>query len=152
MKARQATRADIDAFYKQKRFAVVGVSRNEKEYSRMVFRDLKKQGYDAVPVNPNTAELDGGPCYARVAEIAPTVDGAMVLLPAQAGLEAVRDCAQAGIKRVWLRYSVPGAEELCRQQGISLISGYCPFMFMPGSSSFHQLHAFGLKLVGAYPS
>jgi predicted CoA-binding protein len=152
VRAKQATRADIDAFYRQKRFAVVGVSRNEKEYSRLVFQELKKQGYDAVPVNPNAAEIEGARCYGSVAEVAPAVEGAMVLLPAQAGLDAVRDCAQAGIKRVWLRYRVPGAEELCRQQGITLVAGYCPFMFVPGSNFFHQCHAFGLRLVGAYPS
>ncbi|MHB1005389.1 MAG: CoA-binding protein [Chloroflexota bacterium] len=152
MRARQATRADINEFYKQKRLAVVGVSRNAKEYSRMIFAELRKQGYDAVPVNPKVGELDGMRCYSRVTDVAPAVESAMVLLPAQAGLEALRDCAQAGIKRVWLRYSVPGAAELCREQGITLVSGYCPFMFMPGSHFFHQCHAFGLKVVGAYPN
>ena len=151
MSSRSASRADIDDFYAQKRLAIVGVSRNEKEYSRLVFQELRQAGYDVVPVNPQAQEIEGLRCYASVAEIAPAVDGAMVLLPAEAGASAAREAAGAGVKRLWLRYDTPAARELAGQQGVKLISGYCPFMFVPGSSFFHQCHAFGLKLVGKYP-
>lgn len=144
--------ADIEEFYRQKRLAVLGVSRNEKEYSRMVFRSLKERGYDVVPVNPNATEMDGVSCYARVGEVTPAVDGALVLLPAGGASLALRECAQAGLKRIWLRNDVAGAKEFCRQNGVQLISGHCPFMFMPNTPSFHQFHAFLNKLIGKYPS
>ena len=151
MRTRNATRADIDEFYRQKRLAVVGVSRDEKEWSRAVFRELQKRGYDVVPVNPHSAELDGVRCYARLADIAPAVDGALILLPAGPAMQSLAECAAASIKRVWLRNHVPGAEEVIRQAGITLISGYCPFMFMPNTPFFHKFHAWGLQLVGQYP-
>lgn len=146
------SRATIDEFYRQKRLAVIGVSRNDKEYSRLVFRELKQRGYDVVPINPNVAELDGVRCYSRVADIAPAVDGAVVLLPARSSAAALRECADAGLKRVWLRNDVAGADELCRQKGVTLVSGFCPFMFLPNTAFFHKCHGYALQIIGRYPS
>ncbi len=151
MRVRSGSRTDIDEFYRQKRLAIVGVSRSEKEYSRLVFRELVKRGYEVVPVNPAAAELDGVRCYAKLADVAPAVDAALVLLPAEAAAQAVQECAQSGVKRVWLRNDVPTAREVCRRQSIALVAGYCPFMFLPGTAFFHRCHAFGLKLAGKYP-
>jgi uncharacterized protein len=144
--------ADIEDFFRQKRLAVLGASRNEKEYSRLICRSLQERGYDVVPINPNTTEMDGARCYARVGEVAPAVDGAFVLLPAEASSLALRECAQAGIKRVWLRNDVAGAKEFAQQNGVQLVSGHCPFMFMPNSESIHKFHAFFNRVVGKYPS
>jgi predicted CoA-binding protein len=151
MRVRSATRADINDFYHQRRLAVVGVSRDDKAYSRLIFRELRKRGYDVVPVNPSAAELDGVRCYPSLSEVTPAVDGALVLLPTEKASDAVCECAEAGVGRVWLRDDVPGARELCQRGGATLISGYCPFMFLPGTAFVHQCHAFGLKLAGKYP-
>lgn len=148
---RIATRADIDDFYAQKRLAVVGVSRDPKEYSRAVFKELRDRGYDVVPVNPNAAEIEGARCFASIADVTPAVEGAIVLLPEQQAEQALREATAAGIKRVWLRYHIPGAEEASRKPGMKVVSGYCPFMFIPGASFFHQFHAWGLMLAGQYP-
>jgi len=152
MRVRSATRGGIDDFLGQKRLAVVGVSRNEKDYSRMVFRELVKRGYDAVPVNPSASDIEGLRCYSRVTDVRPSVDGALVLLPSKSAATAVGDCVEAGITRVWLRNDEPSARELCAQSGISLVAGYCPFMFLPNGAFFHQCHAFGLRVAGRYPA
>ncbi len=39
-------------FLAQKRIALVGVSRQEKDFSRMVLRELVRRGYDVVPSAP----------------------------------------------------------------------------------------------------
>jgi predicted CoA-binding protein len=69
----------------------------------------------------------------------------------------VKDCQQAGIKRVWL-YRVsgtgavsPAAVEFCEKNGITVIPGFCPYMFLAGTQWFHRLHGAVLKLVGKYP-
>jgi predicted CoA-binding protein len=131
---------------------VAGVSRKEREYSRAVFRELVKRGYDVVPLNPAATEIDGVRCFASVADVSPAVDAVLVLLPAESAAEVVRDCARAGVRRVWLRNDAPEAGELCRQSNADLISGYCPLMFLPNGAFFHQCHAFGLRLVGRYPA
>ncbi len=152
MPTRDTARADIEGFLTQKRLAVVGVSRHENEYGRTLFRELVKRGYDVVPVNPAAEELDGVRCYARVADVAPAVDGALVLLPAAAAEGIVRECVEQGITRIWSRNDVPGARELCQERGASLVAGYCPFMFLSHGAFVHQCHAFVTRLVGQYPA
>ncbi len=49
------TRREIDGFLALKRVAMVGVSRDPRDFSRMLFREMKKRGYDMVPVNPGAA-------------------------------------------------------------------------------------------------
>src|SRR5215468_860431 len=53
------TRADIDDFLALQRIAMVGVSRNSKDFSRTLFRDLCDRGYDVVPVNLFVDEIAG---------------------------------------------------------------------------------------------
>ena len=40
-------------FLAQRRIALVGVSRNPRDLSRTLFRELRRRGYDVVPVNPD---------------------------------------------------------------------------------------------------
>jgi predicted CoA-binding protein len=130
------------------RFALVGVSRNEKDFSRYLLGELLRRGYEAVPVNPALAEIGGRPCFARVQDIEPRVDGVILLTaPAQAA-QLVRDCAEAGIRRVWFhRGGGPGAASpealaLCRENGMEVVTDLCPFMAMPGASFPHRVHGF----------
>ena len=42
----------IEDFLSQKRIAMIGVSRNPKDFSAALFEGLRKRGYEMVPVNP----------------------------------------------------------------------------------------------------
>ena len=97
-----ATKQAIDGFLSCRRIAVVGVSREAKDFSRAVFRAFVERGYDAVPVNPNGGEAEGRPCAHALSEIDPPVEGALLMTPPKATLEAARECADRGVKRVWM--------------------------------------------------
>ena len=56
----------IQDFLGQKRVAIVGVSRQPKGFSRVLLREFRQKGYDAVPVNPEAREMEGLPCFARL--------------------------------------------------------------------------------------
>jgi predicted CoA-binding protein len=152
------TRELIDGFMAQKRLAMVGVSRDPKDFSRMLFREFLKQGYDAIPVNPNTVEVEGRKCFARVGDITPGVGSVLLMIPPAESSPVLREAIEAGARRVWLYRAVDkgGNHEetmaLCREKGINLIAGYCPFMFFPKAQFFHRLHGFFMRLVGTYPS
>lgn len=135
----------------QRRLAVVGVSRSPRDFTRAVFREFRKRGYEALPVNPNAAELEGGPCYPSVAGIAPAVEAALVMLPPAAIPKAVEECAAAGIRRLWIWRAGPSMEEFCRERAIDLVQGYCPLMFLEGAGAVHRFHGFLLKIGGKYP-
>jgi uncharacterized protein len=153
----KVTRAAIKDFLAAKRIAVVGVSRNEREYSRSLFQELLRHGYDAIPVNPYVEELDGKRCFKNVRDVSPAPERALLVLPEDKTEQAVLDCADAGVKDVWLHRHVAGGVSDTRaifraeERGLNLITGFCMFMFLPRSPFIHKLHGGVMKLVGIYP-
>jgi len=153
------TKQQVDDFLALRRLAVVGVSRDPKHFSYLLWQELRQRRYDAIPVNPNTAELDGQRCYARVQDIEPPVEGALVMTPSSATAQVVRDCVEAGVGHVWMHKGAgggagavePAAVALCEEHGIELVAGQCPYMFLAGTPFFHGVHGFFRKLTGGYP-
>jgi predicted CoA-binding protein len=146
----------IDDFLAQKSIAVIGVSRNPRDFTRMMFNELVKRGYTAIPVNPNSAEIDGRKCFARVGDIDPKPDAVLIMTPAAQSESLARECAGAGVERIWF-YGAVGrgavderAVDFCESRGMKVVAGRCPFMFFP-RAGFHGLHGLFLKLIGRYP-
>lgn len=147
----------IERFLATKRLAMVGLSRDPKAFSTMLFRELLGRGYEVIPVNPHAADILGHACFARVADIQPSVEAALLMTPPSATDVAVADCARAGVRRIWL-YSVGGhagavtdsAISFCNGRGIEVIPGECPYMFLP-HNGMHALHGFVNKIIGRYP-
>lgn len=147
----------IDEFLAQKRIALVGISREPKEFSILLFEEFCRRGYEVVPVNPNTPDVLGRRCFARVQDIQPPVDAAILMTSPEVTDAVVRDCAEAGIPRVWM-YRAAGhgavsskAVEFCRAHGIQVVPGECPFMFWSDAHAGHRLHGFIRKITGRYP-
>ena len=148
----------IDEFLGHRRIAVVGVSRRPADFTRALFREFLKHGYDAVPVTPHAQEVEGRACFARVQDIREPVEAAMLVTPPAATDQVVRDCAEAGIPLVWM-YRARGqgavsesAASFCRSHEIRVIPGFCPMMFFPDTPWFHRFHGVLLKISGKYPS
>jgi predicted CoA-binding protein len=151
------SRQQIDDFLFEHRIAMVGVSRNPKHFSRLLFREFEKRLYEVIPVNPLVSLIDGRTCFPRVRDIVPPVTAALLMTPPSVTEQAVLDCAEAGVQKVWM-YRGGGtgavsktAVEFCGQHGISVIAGECPFMFFPNSGFPHQLHGFIRRVMGSYP-
>jgi uncharacterized protein len=134
----------------QKRIALVGASRNEKDLTRILLRELAQRGYDVVPVNPNLAgaELDGRRAFTRLQDVAPPVGGAIFFTAPGQTAGAVEDALAAGVRRLWFhRGGGPGAASpealaVCRAAGVEPITDLCPFMALPNAGWFHRLHGF----------
>lgn len=147
----------INEFLMQKRFAVVGVSRDPRDFSRRLFTDLLKRGYNIIPVNPSAKELEGRQCFARLRDIKPPVTSALLMTSRTITDQVVRDCADAGVTLVWIfgisgvKDISPTALKICEEYGIEVVPGYCPYMFMPMTAFFHRAHAFAWKVIGRYP-
>ena len=153
-----ASKRAIDSFLSCRRIAVVGVSRDPKDFSRAVFRAFVERGYDAVPVNAAGGEVDGRRAARWVGEMQPPPEAALLLTPPAATGQVVRECADAGVKRVWMHRGAgqgavsPEAVALCRERGIEVVDGECPFMFLPDTGWFHGVHRFFKRLGGRLPS
>jgi predicted CoA-binding protein len=146
----------IKSFLSVKRIAMVGLSRDPKDFSVWLFEQLVHRGYDMVPVNPNAASVLRRPCFARVQDIQPPVEAALLMTSADVTDSVVADCAKAGIRRIWLYRAggkgavTPSAVAFCQEHGIEVVPGECPFMFLP-HNGLHAIHGFVNKVLGRYP-
>jgi len=92
---------NIRDFLAQKRFAFIGVSRQPKDFSRALFREFKTRDYEPVPVHPEAAEIEGARCFAHLRDIQPPVESVLLMTSPTVTNLLVRECVEAGIKRVW---------------------------------------------------
>jgi predicted CoA-binding protein len=156
---REASMEDITKFLESKRVAIVGVSRNPQHFSRMLLREFLAKGYDPVPVNPQATEIDGRRCFAHLSDITPPVEAALLMTGTpDATDQAVSECNEADIRKIWMYKSITGSDkhdravEFCRLRGYAVVEGYCPFMFLPHAGLFHRIHGLLLKIGGSYPN
>jgi uncharacterized protein len=156
--ARQIASLDlIEDFLAEKRIAMIGVSKNPKDFSVSLFDELCRRGYDIVPVNPNVADVRGRRCFARVQDVQPPVTAALLMTSPKVTESVVADCAEAGIRKVWMYRAggagavSPKAVAFCQGKEIEVIPGECPFMFLPGAGGVHRFHGFFRKITGRFP-
>jgi len=117
----------ITEFLALPRYAVVGVSADRKKYGHKIWRSMREKGYVVYPVNPRYDEIEGERCYRSLAEVADRVDVVDLVVPPKVTEEIVRQCAQLGLRRVWMQ---PGAESddairFCRENGIEVLHDVC---------------------------
>lgn len=146
--------AVAEEFLSHRRLALVGVSRDPKAFSVSVYRELKAHGYEMVPVNPRAGTVDGDRCLASVADLPPEVEGVIVMVPAEASAGVVQACIDRGVPRVWLhRGAGPSsvseeAVALCHANGIDVVEGACPMMFLDDTAWIHRAHRWGRRVTG----
>ena len=139
---------DARAFLRARRVALVGASRSEKDLSRLILKELVQRGYDVVPVNPAASEVGGRRAFARVSDVTPPPEAALVMTPPARAEEVVKDCAAAGVREIWFHRGAgvgaasPPALALCAAEGIHAVKDLCPFMALPGAGFPHRLHGF----------
>jgi predicted CoA-binding protein len=143
----------IEDFLSRRRIAIVGVSHEPKEFSRMVFRAFQQRHYDVVPVNPNARVIEDQYCFPRVHEVQPPVEAALVMTPASVSEDVVKNCLAAGVRRIWLYKKCPEAAALCSSAGIAPIEGECPMMYLENPGWIHRIHGwFHARARSAAPS
>ena len=148
-------------FLAQKRIAIAGVSRNTSHHpvGNLIYQRLKKTGHEVFPVNPNMESFEGERCYPDLQSITGGVDAVVIITRPEITDRIVRDCTDAGVRRVWMHQSMgkgtsvsPAAVEYCRQHDISVIAGACPMMYGPGVDFGHTCMRWALRLTGGLPS
>ena len=153
--------AKVHDFLAQRRIAVAGVSRGNSQHaaSNLIYRRLKSTGRDVFAVNPHMQSFDGDRCYPDVRSIPGGVDGVVVVTRPETTARIVRDCNDAGVRRVWMHQSIgkgssvsPEAVEYCRQHDICVIAGACPMMYGSGVDFGHTCMRWILKLTGGLPT
>jgi len=134
------------AFLTKKRVAVTGVSRAPKQHgSNTVYKRFRERGYEVFAVNPNADSVEGDPAYPDLRSIPGGVEAVVIATAPGRADETMRECAELGIKHVWMHRSYGGgsvsdtATEYGREHGITVIDGGCPCMFNPTADFGHKL-------------
>jgi uncharacterized protein len=154
----QRIKEAASGFLAGKRVAVTGVSREPKTHgANVVYQRLRERGYDVFAVNPNADEVEGDRSYHDLRSIPGGVDGVVIATRPERADETMRECADLGIKRVWMHRGPGGgsvsesAADWGREHGIAVIDGGCPCMFGPTADRGHRAMRVVLTLTGNVP-
>jgi len=138
-------------FLRGKRIAVAGVSRSGKEASNAIFRKLRDSGYEALPVNPATPEVEGVRCFPDLGCIPGSIDGLVIATHPKVSIQLVRQCLDRGIIRVWFHRSFgqgsvsQEAVQECHARGVHCIVGGCPLMYCEPVDLAHRCFRWWLR-------
>ncbi len=88
-----------DAAFNPRSIALIGASAKSGKLGHILMRNLL-EGYPGTlyPINPGEIEIMDQRAYPRLQEVPDSVDLAVIALPTEACVEAMRDCAEAGAK------------------------------------------------------
>ncbi len=134
----------VQDFLAQTIIAVVGVSDRRETGCNLNYRKFKGNGYKVYAVNPRLSTFDGAPCYPDLKSIPEKPQAVFILTNPRVTEAIVRQCADLGIKHVWMHCQMgtkpglsagstsvsPSAVKLCRANGIAVIPGACPAQFL----------------------
>ncbi len=142
-------------FLAQKHIAVAGVSRTKDETANGIYRFLREKGYTVYAVNPHATFIEGDDCYRSINAIPHPIDGAMLVTNPEVSKTIVKDCISAGVPRVWMHNNtlMPSsvsdeAVKECEDQGVSVIAGACPLMYL---ETGHKCIKWVLNVLGRLP-
>lgn len=94
----------FDAVFSPRSVAIVGASSHQLKIGGRPIHHMKSHGFDGAiyPINPNYDEVQGVKAYPSLTALPEVPDLAVVAVPGPAVMEAVRECADAGVKAVVL--------------------------------------------------
>ena len=118
---------EIRNFLSLKKVAVIGISRSESKAAHFVPKYLSENGFDIIPVNPNSNEILSKKCYKEITEVEGDIDIVDVFRPSEEVLPFVRDAIKKNPKVIWLQEGIHNeeAENLAREHGIDVVFNRC---------------------------
>ncbi len=116
-----------DFLNKKNIIAVAGASRDKDKYGYKLYKAILHAGYEVYPVNPNTKEIDGNPCYPSLVSVPKKPDVVITVVPPEITEKIVEEAKELGIKKVWMQ---PGSEsekaiEFCNRNKIEVVARMC---------------------------
>lgn len=90
----------LDSLFSPRSVAIVGASDNAARIGGRPLRYLLSSGFEGAiyPINPNRDQVQGVRAFRAVADLPQAPEVALLALPASQTLEAVEQCAAAGVK------------------------------------------------------
>lgn len=91
---------EIKYLFEPRAVAVIGASHNPEKIGYKIVENILAGGYggDVYPINPEGGEILGIPVYKSVADVSDKIDVAVITIPAKFVYDAVKSCADKGVK------------------------------------------------------
>ena len=149
----KVTKKQIDDFLETKKIAIAGVSRNKKKFGNVIFRELLKNGFKVLPINPNTPKINETVCYPDVESLPKDVESLLIVTPKFSTDEILRRAIKKGIKNIWIQQSSNTKETLkiAEEYNKEIIHDKCIFMFANPVQGVHKFHRTIHKVFGGLP-
>jgi len=127
--------------------AVIGASNSPMKFGGMFLRTTLSYGFkgEIYPVNPKGGEIHGMKSYPRVEDVPAEVDFAVITVPAEHVMDAVRGCVKKGVKGAEIlaagfREAGPDGEKLeaevtrvAKKGGLRIIGPNCFGVYSPAA-------------------
>jgi acyl-CoA synthetase (NDP forming) len=96
------TKDALDALFHPRAVAVIGASDDGTKHGYIVLNNVRDTGFTGgvYGISRRLRDVNGIPCFPDLASVPEPVDVAFLAIPAEAAVQAVRDCARAGLKAV----------------------------------------------------
>jgi acyl-CoA synthetase (NDP forming) len=119
-------REALRALFEPRSVAIVGASRTPGKLGHTVVSYLKRGGFAGAiyPINPAGGDIEGVESLRAVADMPEGVDCAMLVVPAGAAVQALRECAERGVKTAIIGASgfAEDATDAGRQRQVELLA------------------------------
>ena len=121
------TDEEITEILNLKKVAVIGMSKHEEKAAHFVPKYLSENGFEIIPINPNSDEILNKKCYKEINDIEDDIDIVDVFRPSEDVLPFVKDAIKKNPKVIWLQEGIHNeeAENLAREHGIDVVFNRC---------------------------
>jgi acetate---CoA ligase (ADP-forming) len=91
---------DLTSLLSPRSIAVIGASPDRTKIRGALLHVLRNNGFAGCifPINPTYSEIEGLACFPTIAAVDESVGLALIAIPAAAVLQALEDCAAAGVR------------------------------------------------------
>jgi len=118
---------EILEILKMKKVAVIGMSKNPDKAAHYVPKYLHENGYDIIPVNPNSDVILKKQCYDEITDVPDEIDIIDVFRPSDQVLSIIKGAIKKKPKVIWLQEGIHNeeAEQLAHDAGIDVVFNRC---------------------------
>ena len=118
---------EITEILNLKKVVVIGMSKHQEKAAHFVPKYLLENGFDIIPVNPNSDEILNKKCYKEINDIKDDIDIVDVFRPSEDVLPFVKDAIKKNPKVIWLQEGIHNeeAENLATANGIDVVFNRC---------------------------
>jgi len=145
--------SNINDFFNCKKFAIAAVSLDTKKIGNAIYRELKKQQFDVVPLNANINDINGEKCYHQIIDLPQDIDALIIATKPVITQTLIKEAIERGIKNIFCQLGSVNKESIdyANNQNINIIHHRCVFMFA-NPHGIHKFHAICAKLFRTYPN